>query len=227
MLRKLITLSLLLLLLPLMATAQKSNIEAPVSHLSKNKLERYRKDSRFFYVNTKENQPDFYDSYGKFILTLLKKIFGNRAAFFVFSHLDIIILVIALIIIYLYFRKTHFNTLNFKNKNIDTSILALQDKDIHEINFDKLIAKALKDKDYKLAIRYQYLNMLKRLNEAELIHWQAYKTNFDYYLEIKPRELKEHFRELSILFEYVWYGKSSIQQEDYNEIEQEYKDLTI
>jgi hypothetical protein len=84
------------------------------------------------------------------------------------------------------------------------------DENIHEMDFDKLIADAVAAKDYRLAIRLQFLQALKILSDKHLIHWHPGKTNHDYMLELGKSNLREGFTELNEYFEYAWYGNFPI-----------------
>ncbi len=58
------------------------------------------------------------------------------------------------------------------------------EEDIHSINFQELIAKAIQNKDYRKAIRLHFLKLLKELTDKNLIKWQIDKTNNDYTIEL-------------------------------------------
>ncbi|MPQ46390.1 hypothetical protein GCQ56_05150 [Marinifilum sp. N1E240] len=86
------------------------------------------------------------------------------------------------------------------------------------VNWEEEIAKALKNKEYRLAVRYQFLASLKTLSKLDFIIWKSEKTNYDYILEIKDTNIKTEFSELSALYEAIWYGNFPIVQEDYTSI---------
>lgn len=79
-------------------------------------------------------------------------------------------------------------------------------EDIHAINFDALIATAISKKDYRRAVRLHFLKLLKELTDRGLINWQIDKTNNDYSIELANSKYSVSFKELSQLYEYVWYG---------------------
>jgi hypothetical protein len=81
------------------------------------------------------------------------------------------------------------------------------EKNLTRIDFEKLIKETLQDGNHRLAIRYYYLFVLKRLSEKEIIEWNAEKTNTDYLYEIKSADLKTDFQYLSYLYNYIWYGE--------------------
>jgi len=86
---------------------------------------------------------------------------------------------------------------------------------IHTINFTKLISEAIANNDYRLAIRYQYLQMLKKMSASEIISYDPEKTNLDYTFEIKNEAIKEQFLYTSYVYNYVWYGEFAIDKAQY------------
>jgi hypothetical protein len=90
-------------------------------------------------------------------------------------------------------------------------------ENVHELDFDALIADALKNTNYRLATRLYYLKTLKKLSDGGLINWQKNKTNFEYYYELKGIEQRQQFYHLTLLFESVWYGNHQISASDFDE----------
>ncbi len=92
-------------------------------------------------------------------------------------------------------------------------------ENIHSINFTTEIEKALQQKNYRVAVRYYYLWLLKSLTDKNIIEWDIEKTNSDYMREIKHLETKENFSFLSYIYEYSWYGEFELTEEDYKKAE--------
>ncbi len=88
-------------------------------------------------------------------------------------------------------------------------------EDIESVNIDTLISDALQSGNYRLAIRWCFLKSLQKLNELEQITWQPSKTNIDYQYELKNKSLSESFSKLSYVFEYVWYGEMTTNENTY------------
>lgn len=87
---------------------------------------------------------------------------------------------------------------------------------IHVVDFDKLISEAIQNSDYRLAVRYQYLNMLKKMSTNEVISYDPEKTNLEYTYEIKNDALREQFQYASYLYNYIWYGEFIIDKSQYD-----------
>jgi len=67
-----------------------------------------------------------------------------------------------------------------------------------------------------LAIRYYYLLTLKTLNLKKYIKFENEKTNAQYLNEISKKPFKNDFAYLQYLYNYIWYGKFSINTNQYN-----------
>ncbi|MXV38809.1 DUF4129 domain-containing protein [Flavobacteriaceae bacterium Ap0902] len=104
-----------------------------------------------------------------------------------------------------------------KNKKINPEPQTIKEN-IHEIDFNQLIAEYETSKNYRYAVRYQYLHLLKILTDSGLIEWDPDKTNLDYIQELAGRKEQTAFKKLSHIFDYVWYGEFDIVQRDYNQV---------
>jgi len=86
------------------------------------------------------------------------------------------------------------------------------EKNLQSTDFDKLIKETIESGQMRLAIRYYYLWLLKKLSERGTIQFDAEKTNSDYLREITSVPQKEEFGYLSYLYNYIWYGAFDIDQ---------------
>ena len=101
-----------------------------------------------------------------------------------------------------------------KNKKVNIQSGDLHEN-IHEINFPETILEFEKKGDFRSAIRYQFLFLLKKLSDKKLIDWNPEKTNRDYLYELKSEKLKENYKQLAYIFDNVWYGEFDIDENDY------------
>lgn len=85
------------------------------------------------------------------------------------------------------------------------------EKNLHLVDFEKLIREALSSDEKRLAIRYYYLWLLKKLSANQMIEWDFEKTNSDYIYEIKDPRLQAEFSYLSYLYNYIWYGEFNLE----------------
>jgi len=199
--------------------------QSSAHHFSKEKIEDMRNDRDFFYVEMEENQSDYYDIWGRAFLKFLEKIFGSKPAGFIFDNFNFILLGIVIIILFFNRHKLDYRKVLYGNKKVKGPTIELEEENITEIDFEKHIKQALKDQNYKLAVRYQYLELLKNLSEAGMINWEAYKTNFEYLLEIKDVNIRSQYQKASLIFDYIWYGNFTIDEADYRESNKEFETL--
>lgn len=87
---------------------------------------------------------------------------------------------------------------------------AVEDENIHDIDFDKDIRDAERDEDYRRAIRLLFLKVLKSLSDAEMIYWDPNKTNHQYLYELKGTNAYSSFVNCVNVFDLVWYGEWKI-----------------
>lgn len=102
-----------------------------------------------------------------------------------------------------------------KSKEKPSVFFSEEEEIIKTQNIKELIEKALLNKDYRLAVRYYYLFILKKLTDNEIIDYEADKTNSDYFHEIKERLLQNNFQKISVLYDYIWYGSFDVTETDY------------
>lgn len=93
-------------------------------------------------------------------------------------------------------------------------------------DLDKLINEAISDKNYRLAIRYYYLQNLQLLDKSKFIEYQFEKTNEDYSSEIKDEQVREQFKKSSKIYEYFWYGDFTVIENDFSRIAQVFSKIT-
>jgi len=103
-------------------------------------------------------------------------------------------------------------------KSSDKNIIKAVDVEanIHTTNFQKLISDAESNNNYRLAIRYYYLWLLKKLSLAEIIEYDVEKTNSDYQNEIGTVSMKEKFTYTSYLYNYIWYGEFDVDNSQFS-----------
>ena len=97
-------------------------------------------------------------------------------------------------------------------KSSDKKIIQYTDieKNIHQVDFEKLIQETIQSGENRLTIRYYYLWLLKKMASQEVIVWDIEKTNSDYLYEIKNLKIKEEFQYASYLYNYIWYGEFTL-----------------
>lgn len=157
-----------------------------------------------------KNEPGFWD-------WLMRKLFGeeNENADGVLWTVRILFILFFLFILVLILYKSGFRNPFRKKPLSTTNIYADIGSDIHDIDLDKLIENALKENNFRLAIRFEFLKVLKHLDAEGKIAWANYKTNRDFYNELQLAEDRRNYLELATLFEKFWYGEFIPDQNDH------------
>ena len=101
----------------------------------------------------------------------------------------------------------------------------LSEDHIEQVDLNRLLKNALKENDFRLAVRYQYLISLKSLSQNGIIDWHFEKTNWDYLKEISTPAMQKLFKEVSYIYDYIWYGEQPVDAEKYKAAEIKFRAL--
>ena len=120
-----------------------------------------------------------------------------------------------------------------KNKNsryqndITGSDEATEDvyEDIFSLSYTKLIQQAEKEKDYRVAIRLMFLQILKSLSDVGAIQYQPDHTDLEYLQQLSQSKYYKDFFNVMRSYEYAWYGKFFISPEKYATIKNDFLKL--
>lgn len=94
-------------------------------------------------------------------------------------------------------------------------------------NFDTFIDKAKRENNYRLAVRYLYLQLLQRLTAVGAIEPAVDKTNTEYLNELVGKPYKETVAVLTRYYDYAWYGEFEMDAALYAIVESKFKNLSI
>lgn len=157
-----------------------------------------------------------WERFKEWLINQLDKIFNSKGGEISLEILKYVLIVAAIVAIVLILLKNNLRSL-FYGKSATTNIeFAELEEDIHAIDFNNLISKAIQEKDYRRAVRLHFLKLLKELTDKNLIAWKIDKTNKDYYIELSNTSYSRQFKELTFLYEYIWYGSFELNEDDYN-----------
>jgi hypothetical protein len=111
----------------------------------------------------------------------------------------------------------------FSNLDNDKKIDPKKDtdyiEDIEEVDTEDGYATALREGDYRSAIRMHFLKILQMLARKNTINWQPEKTNRDYTREILDAPKRSAFKNVARIYENVWYGNHSIDRRQFEELD--------
>ncbi|MFC0605507.1 hypothetical protein ACFFGA_13130 [Winogradskyella pulchriflava] len=160
--------------------------------------------------------------------TWLGDVFGFDIDWLDYQTMEYIVYgLLGIIVLYLLIKFLLQNPISSVFKTEDKTIKGFTyvEENIEQIDFDKLIKKALKANNYRLATRYMYLKTLKVLASKKTIEWHYDKTNTDYLNEIKDSKLKSLFKRVSYIYDYVWYGEFPIDEVSFNKNKDDFNQL--
>jgi hypothetical protein len=101
----------------------------------------------------------------------------------------------------------------------------MMEQDIKLADFDTLISNAVKENEYRKAVRMLYLEALKVLTINQWILWKPNKTNQDYLNELQLSPFKKAFSDLTLQFEYIWYGDFPVNDEVFQQTRNTFQDF--
>lgn len=185
--------------------------------------EKYKGEN--FIYERKPKQESAFDRLLKWLSEFFGELFGNNAGnginyvMWIFSGL--ILLAVVYFIVRAILNKESMWIFGRQRKKIYAEDAAQQN--IHEMDFDALIAETKATGNYRLAVRYYYLLILKRLSFREIITWHWQKTNSDYLYEIKDSSLRKDFEYLSYLYDYSWYGEFPLDETSFSKAEKAFQ----
>ncbi|MFP4096491.1 MAG: DUF4129 domain-containing protein [Cyclobacteriaceae bacterium] len=190
-------------------------------------MERYRNDSDFDYRFGYEQTISWWEQFKRWLSEKLSWLFGSVQIDFPIDWL--LYIFCAAIIIFAILKLTGVSISGLFRRDERAGDIGMQqvtEQPIHEINFEEEISKAQQAQDYRKAIRLLYIFTLKRLADADLIHWHPGKTNADYQRELRSSPLLPNFRSLSIYYEYAWYGEFPVDARLYEQVNQLHRQIS-
>ncbi len=175
-------------------------------------------DSKFIY-EFKTPEKNAWDRFKEWLAHLLDRIFSfsNNKTATHFTSVLIKVLAVGIVLgVIFMIVKAIMNKEGqwIFGKNSDRKIINYDEieKNLHFVDFEKLIQNSLQLGENRLTIRYYYLWLLKKMSNNQIIEWDIEKTNSDYLYEIKDEVLKEEFAYLSYLYNNIWYGEFALNE---------------
>ena len=180
-----------------------------------NILDKYKNDKVFDYSPNPGTTESLWD---KIINWINRQLFGLQTSKTYSDIIDYLLyglMIAALIVIIIGLFKSEIRGFFYGAQKEQKVQFAEQEEDIHKINIDELIAQAVEQKEYKIAVRYIFLKTLKLLSDKKIIDLQSNKTNLDYFSEIKRSEVANLFSQAALGFEVAWYGDFPVDEGRY------------
>ena len=147
---------------------------------------------------------------------------GNEILNFIINYFPYLLLAIGIFIIVRLLYKYDVFKKRAARQNPPDIRLADDEEIVKSSNISTLIDKSKQESDYRMAIRYLFLNMLRQADQQELIRFTKNKTNDDYIVEIKDKTLARGFENLTYYYDFIWYGQYPVDETFFAQLEEKF-----
>jgi len=205
---------------PKKTKALRLNIDTAAINLQKfdkHAIDKFRSDKDFDYRgNGVGSEPTLWDRFWAWFWEKISSGFAHGGSILLYTLLALFVA----FLIYIILKAAGIDpTRLLKGSSQQVSLPYTESSEnIHAINFDEEIEKAISQHNFRLAVRLLYLKCLKQLSDTSLINWQIDKTNSIYLYELGDSPQRGPFSILTRQFEYVWYGNFPIDQQAFTNI---------
>lgn len=139
-----------------------------------------------------------------------------------FANLIWIIIVSIFVAAVVYFLASNkINLFGKRSRWINQESAATED-DLHTASHDSLLAKYIAEKNYRLAVRVLYLQLLKMLNDRSIISYQPQLTNTHYLRQLAATSLYQDFFTVTRHYEYIWYGEFPVSEAMFQKVSSDF-----
>ncbi|MEP3387304.1 MAG: hypothetical protein ABJO02_03895 [Reichenbachiella sp.] len=192
------------------------------------KLEAYKNNSEFTYLHESQTS-HWWDGVQEWFANVLNDWFddanpeGVGNFFYILFRIVLwgLLLFALVMVVYSLYKKGFWGMFSRKKHEIDPFYGELEDQ-VLETNWQELVEKAILNKQYNIATRLLFLQLLQSLNHSELIIWEKSKSIRDYQKELTD-EFKEGFLTLSRYYQYAWFGDVVIDELHFVQIQEEFQ----
>ena len=157
-------------------------------HFDKQALSNYNREPAFNY-HEDAYEPSLWTRFWRWFWRWVASLFrrDHKSGGFLITFIKYVFIVLGLgAIVFMLLKMMGVDMLNIFRKSPTSTSLPYSEllEDIHHIEFDSEIERAVSQHNYRLAVRLLYLKCLKQLSDAGLINWQPEKTNNAYVAEL-------------------------------------------
>ncbi|HEX5026717.1 MAG TPA: DUF4129 domain-containing protein [Agriterribacter sp.] len=185
--------------------------------------EQLKTDDAFWYANkdlqVKKKESEDISPGDKVLLTILKLL--SSPTFRQMMWWTILLLFATAIVWFLAKNKMNI----FGSGRSVTLVPPMQDgviNDIFTIDLRQLMHDAEATADYRLAIRFAYLQLLKTFSEKGLIGYSPDSTNSEYLTQLFQNPCYQDFFKVTRSYEYAWYGEMPVTKQQYQNIKNDF-----
>ncbi|MFN2262069.1 MAG: hypothetical protein ABR595_08415 [Psychroflexus sp.] len=156
-------------------------------------------------------------------------LFGDMVGASFWEYLGLILKIVSILglvflVVWLLNRYNPGQKLTKNSKNPEVN-LTEEEELIYQKNLQDLIQEAIQNNDYRLAIRYYYLLILKNLKNKNILEYQFQKTNTEYIQEVKNQSFSEDFEAITKYYDFVWYGDFQLNNLSFEKLKSRFENL--
>lgn len=196
------------------------------------KIESYRSEKDFDYMDRAESDSWWTRfkkwlqlQYDRFIDWLFGDYKANTILAFFLQILPYLIIAAILGLVFWLFIRLNPGT-TFLNDPPQPQVYYTEEEQlVRSEDISILLEAAINNGDYRMAVRYYYLQLLKLLNEKGIINYEYQKTNSEYLNEITQEQVKNPFQKVIRLYNFIWYGNFPVTREDFSLAQQSFKKM--
>lgn len=138
--------------------------------------------------------------------------------------LIVVLAALVVILIFLIVRQIPKSNPNVKASD-DWFAEALEQEGGPEQALQKKLQEAIDQREFALALRMLFLQILADLHLSETIAWKKDKTNATYLLELGKNHDDRQFRRVIYLYEFSWFGKAKLNLEQFNDYRKQFDEF--
>lgn len=182
-----------------------------------------KKDKAFWYVTGSTRKPEKPDNELTFMDKVLLVILSLLASSSFQKVIWFLLIIIAPLTIIWYLFQKRIGLFTSRNPATKKDVSGNgESEDIFSLDLDALTKQAETGGDYRAAIRFSYLRLLKELAENDMIQYAPSFSNAVYLEQLYERPYYREFSQLTRIYEYTWYGELPVSSEQYNSIQQDF-----
>ncbi|MBA2499048.1 MAG: hypothetical protein H0V30_04925 [Chitinophagaceae bacterium] len=184
-----------------------------------NYIDSLKKNDAFWYADLAKNTHK--DKPKQENISLLSKLI-SKTWFRTLVWIFIVVGFLSVLIWYLAFSnisifKRASKTIITDNEDFSTNIF--------EINYKEEIENAIASNNFRLAIRLLFLQLLKQMDDNNIIQYKQDLTNLDYRMQLYGSHYSPAFNKLVKYYEYSWYGKWQPQVQSFIDIREQFENF--
>ena len=208
--------------------AKNADDSVPVNRISEDRMQEFLDDDAFDYIDQESRAREtWWERIQKTIRDLFLNLAGSNVFGVIFRIVLYLIILAAFLLIVMRLTDLSFRSIFYSNTKSQAGWDTEDVREFHNADFNELALQAAERKQFKLAVRYEFRNLLQQLSTEDVIRWKPHKRNIDYAGEIRTEALKNKFLYLARIFEYVWYGDFLIDEETYGKISGQFRSVLI